>query len=476
MLRRSLTGLGLGLFFIATLATAGPAALAADQVRELTLAECVRLAVESNTDLAKGKLDRSLSQLDRRIGQTYFHPDLYLYPETDYRTDDDGRLRFILGTDVVQRIPTGGQVTLGWDNSFNRYTGLSEQDWTSRFSIKFNQPLLRGAGLEVGRSPVVLSGLDDDEDRLGYEWLITRQITQVQKRYWDLLLAEENLKVAQQALDQNRRWLEEARKRNQPDEILDLEAEVADSELDVSERLLSEARANLRLLDLLDLPGVRRIKPKGRFEFKPVEVDLDRCLKTALEKRPDFNRTKVLVDSARLKAVVARSNAKQDLDLTVEAATNATEDDFGEAVKAAFDLGQEWIFSLGAEVRFGVPGRNRDAVAADYRYRKAKLDLKERLQSVRNDVTTAVYSLQRSLKSIALAQRAVKLAREKLSAARQRLIRGQGNNLKVVIYQRDLTEARLREARSIVQYLADLADLDQAMGTTLDTWRISLAP
>lgn len=452
------------------------APLARAEVRELSLDECIRLALTANTDVSKGRLDRLLARLDKEIGQAYFHPDLYLYPSTDYKTDEEGRLRLKLGSDLVQRLPTGGELRLSWDNSFNRYTGEGDQDWTSGVGVRLSQPLLRGAGLRVGTAAVVLSGLEDEESRWRFERVLTSLITLLQKAYWNLLYATEGLKVAQDSLEVSRRLLEERQAAAKDIDTADLEAEVASGELEVYNRSLAVTKANLRLLDLMDVKGLSGVRPKGGFELRPVALDQERFLRIALERRPDLKIARVAAEIARLRKDLADSNAKTDLDLVVRAATRATEDELAEAAGQAYDLGEEWIVGLAAELRFGVPDRRRDAVAADYRLRKAELDLAERLQSVENDVTTAVESLRRSLKSIELAQRSTRLAERKTEVARQGLERGEVKELKVLIYQRDLTAARLAEYRAMVNYLDDLADLDEAMGTTLETWRVEVGP
>ena len=463
------------LFVCLAVALTGQAAAADGEVRELTLKECIQLSLQNNTDLAKGWLDRKLYTLDREIGEQYFAPDLYLYPESDYETDDEGRWRVKAKATVVQRVPTGAELRFNWEHGLNYYSKLEgDQDWTSKVSVTLSQPLLRGAGIEVGTAPMVLSRLDDDYDLYGFEWLVTQRITQIQKRYWDLLLAREKLMVAQDALERSRQMAEERRENASDSDMVELESEVADLELDVNNRLVAETKANLRLLDVLDLPGVKRIVPKGRFDFRPVEIDIADCLEKAFQNRPDLKKARVATTRAALKSKVAKSNAKPDVDLTVSASSSATEEDSSKAMEVAYSLDDDIVVGMGAEFRFGVPGRKRDAVAARYRLIKAELDLKEREQSVRNDVTTSVYAATSSLKSIKLAQRARVLAQKKLDAAMEALMLGQGDSLKVLIYQRDFTEARLDEYEAIVSYLYDLADLDESMGTALSTWQVEV--
>ncbi len=469
-------GVGLRSLILCGLILGLGAKLEAADVVELSLAECVRLAVVSNTDVAKGRLDRLLSRLDRKIGQEYFWPDLYVRPSTDYETDEEGRLRLMTEAEVIQQLPTGGYLRVSWDNHLNRYTELGDEDWTSEVGLRLSQPLLRGAGIEVGTSPVVLSGLDDDIDRLDFEWLLIRRITSVQKHYWDLMLAYENLDVAHDSLARNLKQLEERRGKADEEETLELESEVAEAEQEVEARRLSVAQANLTLIDLIDAPGLRNVKPKGPFQFNPVAVGLETSLAKALKSRPDLLKAKVAVDAADLRRAVAESNAKTDLDLVLAATTRSTEPRFGEAIEEAYNLADEWIVGLGAELRFGVPNRERDAVAARYRLRKTELDFKEREQAVSNDVTTAVYSIRGSLKTVEAAQRAKGLAERKLAAALVAHDRGEVDSLKVIIYQRDLTRAQLSVYRAIVGYLYDLADLDQATGATLSTWKIEVGP
>ena len=448
----------------------------AGEVRALSLEECIRLAFKSNTDLRKDRLNRKLSLLDRRIGEDHFLPDLYLTPETDYRTADDGRSRFMFGTELVQRIPTGGELSLRWSESYNRYTGYGEDDWTSKFSVKLTQPLLRGAGLEVGTAPVVLARLDDDYDFNSYLWLITRRITQVEKRYWDLAEADQNLALAQAFLDDTRTLARRIARETGIDDDPEWLAEIANRELDIANAQQDCTEANLALIDLLDLGGVDRVRTTTRLWNKPKDKNrrIEDHLNLALEQRPDLKQASIYVDSTRMRAAVARSNALQDVDLALTASTSATEEELGESIHDAFDLEEEFIVSLGAEIRFGVPGRKRSAIAAEYSHQKAKLDYLERKQAVENDVVTALGALKTSHHSFLKAVDVERLARLKLEAALKKLDVGGADNLKLIIYQRDLNTAQSRVYQAALDYLYDLADLDEATGSTISKWGLEV--
>jgi outer membrane protein TolC len=379
---------------------------------------------------------------------------------------------------VVQRIPTGAEVSVGWSNMYNTYTNLNKDDYTSRFSVKVTQPILRGAGLTVGTAPQVLSGLDDDENFWSYRWSATQILTLAEKRYWDLALTEANLTAVEEAASRTRDLLVLLRARTGRADWPELAAELAARDVDRATAELSRTRANLRLLDLLDLPGLDEVKPVTGLIDRPGEtkVELKPSLEAALVNRPDLRRSQVLVDSAALRSEVARSNALQELAVAVEAASRATEPAFGRAVSQSFNLGDQWLFTLAAEVRVGRPQdlRVRDAVAAEHRHLKAKLDLAERRQTVTNEVTTAVLAAETIRAALGQALQALRLARAKVDEALTDLERGQVDVLKLVIYQRDIYAARLRALAAAADHLSDLADLGQATGATLPRWGLEI--
>ena len=447
------------------------------RIRHLTLAQCIRIALSSNTDLAKGRLDRKMSKYDRRIGDDYFWPDLYIRPESDYETDDEGRLRLMAETEVIQQIPTGGELTLRWRNDWNRYTKVDDEDWTSRFTVSLKQPLLRGAGLTVGMAPMVLPRYEDEQERWQFTWLVVQRLTSVQRAYWDLALAWRRLDITRQAMNDLDRLHRDRRAEASESELLAIESEQAAFAQDYETRLWQAAKANLTLVDLLDEPGLETIQPIGRLEIKPVSPQLEACLVQALKNRPDLKQYDKRVDEAKLRYAVAESNALTDVDLVVTAASEGRERrTLDQAWHEAFRLHDEWVFGLGAELRFGVPARDRTEVYYRYQLRKAELDLDERRQTVRNEVTSDVMSLKRSLKAVSLAQRSSKLAVKKYELAAERLKRGLIDNLKVILYQRDANNALNSEYQAIVDYLKDLADLDRSMGVTLETWHVTIKP
>jgi outer membrane protein TolC len=66
------------------------------------------------------------------------------------------------------------------------------------------------------------------------------------------------------------------------------------------------------------------------------------------------------------------------------------------------------------------------------------------------------------------------LAEKKLQAEEEKLKVGLSTNFIVLTYQRDLSNTRIQELRSIVDYTISIASLERATGTSLKNKNISV--
>jgi outer membrane protein TolC len=100
------------------------------------------------------------------------------------------------------------------------------------------------------------------------------------------------------------------------------------------------------------------------------------------------------------------------------------------------------------------------------------LRLKDQEQEIFLEIKTAVRDVEINYER-ALAYRAAReLAEKKLEAEQEKFRVGKSTNFFLLQYQRDLSDARTAELRSMVDYILSLARLDRALGTTLETKNI----
>jgi outer membrane protein TolC len=75
----------------------------------------------------------------------------------------------------------------------NSPTRALPSDWIANFEVEARQPLLRGAGVQVNRAPVVLARIRTDISLADFERSVRDHVRDVENTYWELYVAYRNL-------------------------------------------------------------------------------------------------------------------------------------------------------------------------------------------------------------------------------------------------------------------------------------------
>jgi outer membrane protein TolC len=102
------------------------------------------------------------------------------------------------------------------------------------------------------------------------------------------------------------------------------------------------------------------------------------------------------------------------------------------------------------------------------------LRLKNQEQTIYLEIRNGVRSVESNYKRVQSYRLARELAEKKLQAEEEKLKVGLSTNYFVLTYQRDLSDARIAELRSIVDYVISVASLEKATGTNLKNKGISI--
>jgi len=118
---------------------------------------------------------------------------------------------------------------------------------------------------------------------------------------------------------------------------------------------------------------------------------------------------------------------------------------------------------------------SRAAVAqAKLNLDQATLRLKNQEQTIYLEIRNGVRSVESNYKRVQSYRLARELAEKKLQAEEEKLKVGLSTNYFVLTYQRDLSDARIAELRSIVDYVISVASLERVTGTNLKNKGISV--
>ena len=446
--------------------------------RELTLAECILLAVRNNRDLAAGRLDRLAQKLSLEDSEEMFRPApaFGVSLEHDSTASALGRKdlsTFGVAPRVTLRIPTGGAFNLSANSA------VTSQNNAEQFvQIEFVQPLLKSGGTAVGTAGIVTARRTERIGLLAFKAAVIGLVTRTVHAYRDVIRSMREVEIrkrsllrARDLLAVNRILIETGRMARQ--EIVQTEADVAERELALTEARDSLNDARLALIDILDIDSRTRIRPTDALRVDFREFHADRAVETALQHRPDYRQALLGIENAETALLVADDARKWELDLVSSARFGHSGRSLSEAY-ARFDddyrVGLRLNIPLGANE--GTARRNHERAMISLR--QSRIRLAELRQSIEVEVRRAVRDVEVRFRRTELARQARVLAERKLEVERIKLNSGLSTNFRVVTFEDDLVRSQNNEIGAVIGYLNALTELDRTRGTTLDTWRIDI--
>ncbi|MEQ4454432.1 TolC family protein [Kosakonia sp. YIM B13605] len=448
-------------------------ALKGDSI-DLTLSDAIYLGLRDNRAIRSAYLDRVAQKFDLRVAEDRFTPKLVLsgnYLST--RNQDDRYRQGNMTPTSTLLTPYGTRVSLGWtyQHTDANVAGLSHNDGAN-FSVI--QPLLRGAGKDIATAPVRLAQMTEQINRLNLKSTVSQTITQIITAYRDLLLAQEQLKIAQDSLARARQLVDVNQAmisagRMAEFEIVQTEAEVASQELAHEEARNRVDMARLALLQLLALDLHAPIVATEALQAKPVEVQADRALKQAEASQPAYLAQLLVGEQAAINLAVARNDRLWDVSLVGGATQQRNR-------AARGDGSRNWDNYVGVQVAIpiGDMTARQAEVQAQVNVKNQQIQLAEAHQQLDRDVTNAVRDMGTRWRQFEIAQRARDLSRRKVEIEREKLTAGRSSNFQVLSFENDLRNAENARLNALISYLNAQAGLDQTLGTTLQSWDISL--
>jgi outer membrane protein TolC len=285
-------------------------------------------------------------------------------------------------------------------------------------------------------------------------------------------IAEDSLRRAVDLMGVNRQLV--AAGRLAAVEIVQSEANVARQELSLLSARNSLDAARLDLLQILALDVNIGLTPTEKLTAQPLRMDLAHALATARAHRTDYRQAFLLRDISRLNLRLAEDGLRWELNAVGSAAVNSSGGTFTRTLRRAGRT--EPGVALGLELRIPISNLSDQAraVSARIALQQQELSLQDLEQRLEVEVRNALRTVEISWKSQKLAEQAVKLSEQKLDIERQRLRAGRSSNFQVVTFEDDLVRTRTDLLSARIGYLNALTSLDDVLGTTLQTWGVSL--
>ncbi|MBJ7223267.1 MULTISPECIES: TolC family protein [unclassified Brenneria] len=444
------------------------------QIIDLTLSDAIYLSLRDNRVIRSAYLDRVAQKFDLLVAEDRFTPKLVLSGSylAARNHDDRYRQRDIAPTTTLLT-PYGTQFSLAWTHRTTQADDAGN-DRNDGASITVIQPLLRGAGREAATAPVRLARLTEQANSLMLKATVAQTITQIIVAYRELLRAQEQLQIANDALTRSRQLLAVNRSliaagRMAEFDIVQTEADVATQELSYEDAHNQLDSSRLELLQLLALDLRTPIRAAEKLQVSRVSVSPAEALKQAEAMQPTYLTQLIAGEQADINLAVARNERLWDVSLVGGASQQRNRN-------AAADGSRSWENYVGVQVEIpiGDMSQRQAEVQARVSVQNQRVQLAEARQQLERDVTNAVRGIGVRWRQFEIAQRARDLSRRKLDIERDKLTVGRSSNFQVLSYEADLRNAENARLDALIAYLNAQAELDQTLGTTLLSWDISL--
>ncbi|MFP4168591.1 MAG: TolC family protein [Desulfonatronovibrionaceae bacterium] len=463
---------------------------------EMNLVEAISIGLRYSRQIKTTYMDRVLEKFDLAERRRKFYPNITVEGELDIktsRTDTDYKeqdathehteSRSASATpQVVQELPTGGEIiakhTLSHAYDWSDDNTARGDAWTDEGegSVKFTQPLLKGAGIDYNTASLKKTEMESQEAVLRIRDDISAEIVNIIGAYNSLWKAQKafesdkkSLADARQQLKINKLLVENGRK---PEgEILQAEANVARKELSYEQAVNNLDESRRDLLNTLGIKSDKEIMATEEYSFRPNVPDVDRCLKTARRKNTAIIAARHAVRKKKLDLMQAKRDKLWDLSFESSYTNTSHNDPDQEYNQGSWDVG----LTLRIPLKFfgGVKyDYERPVLSSRIALDKARIQLKEAQSDLKTDVLNMVRNVRYMEKRVELARKSREIARKNYEMDELKLRLGRITNNNFTDSQDRLSEAKKTEREAIISYIEAVNSLDKYMGTMLDTYGI----
>jgi len=381
------------------------------------------------------------------------------------------------GTAEIRNIlPTGTEVFLsgGVTRSESNFT---PEEYIAEWSVGVNQALLEGAGPAVNLVALRQARNAEAQTKQAFRDELLQLVQQVETAYWDLVLAQELLKIRLFSVELAQQQEERVQDLVDVGRAIQGAVIAARAEAESRRADLADARA---LVKSRTIALIRLLNPDAPEEwevaFEPVDPPAVEHVEAigeisaglALLYRPELAQARLELANRELDVVRTKNGLLPRLDAFASYGRQSLSETLRYSTR---DLDNNDYDNFAVGVSLQVPLLNRGEKA---RYRRARY-IEERAEaSVANleqlleaEVRAAVVEVERQWERVAATRAAVEAREEQLRIQQDRFSVGMSTDLDVLIVQRDLIQAQVGEVTARIQYIQALTNLYKAEGTLL---------
>ncbi len=343
-----------------------------------------------------------------------------------------------------------------------------------------NQPLLKGAGLDVNLESVRAARVAEQQNILSLKSTLISTLTSVITSYRSYVQAVKSLEITRQSLERSRELVATNREliaagRMAAIEIVQSEADLANQEFQLLSAENSLDAARLALTKVIDIDKNTRLTPVAETEIPAVPYSLAQARQLAFANRPDYLGSLLSLENAKRALAVSRRNLLWDLSLNGSYGESYNRFDSSSPVGSNGVWTAVLTLTIPLDNLYRTSGDRQAYIAADINLKKLENSVARQREDIEIEIQDALRSAEMNYRQIKLATLARTLSEKKVEIETEKLKAGRSTNFQLVSYQNDLKNAQNSELSAVITYLNALSTLESSLGITLDRWGVTLA-
>jgi hypothetical protein len=470
--------------------------------REMSLQDCVQQALTHNLDVQIQRVNPQISLFNLDSAYAGYDPvfnfsGLHRYNNTGAEFQSGQRIAgsqynsdtyssgFSGGTPWGMTYDLRGSASsTAGNNPWTNGTFLPIQNSSGQAGLGLTQPLLKNFWIDGTRLTIRLNKNRLQYSEQGVRGQIISSITAVENAYYELIFAQDNVKVQQEALDLAQTQLDQDRQRVQigslaPLDVQQDEAQVAKNQATVISALSAQGTADRVLKNLITDEYSKwyaaDIRPSTALQAPLQLFDLQDSWNQGMTQRPDLLQARLNVELQGIQLKYLKNQVFPALDLIGSYGFNGAGGQFGDTFNQMNEANRPF-YTYGAQLSMPLSnvGPRNQLKAGKGSLKQLLLQLKQLEQSVMVEIDNAVGVARSDYEGVKATRQARVYAEAALDAEQKKYTVGKSTTFTVLQLQNNLTAARLQEIRALVDYNKALAALAAAEGSTLERNSIQL--
>lgn len=475
----------------------------AGATRAMSLSDCVQEALVHNLDLQIQRYNPSNSFYNLKSAYGGYDPTFSFSGTHNY---NDSGAEFQNGqhvagsefnSDTYSTALNGGTP---WGMTYDLFGNVSSTDGrnplvntnlfvpiqnsSGQVGLSLTQPLLKNFWIDSTRLNIRIGKNRLQYSEQGVRSQIITTITAVENAYYELIFAQENVVVQQEALTLAQTQLDQDRQRVQIGTMAQLDVQQDEAQVSKSKASLIAALSTLgtdqRVLKNLITDEYSKwfnaeIQPTMTMEATLQLFDLQDSWNKGMHERPDLLQSRLNVEQQGIQLKFLNNQIYPSLDLVGSYGFNGAGRQFGDSFNQ-FDAADRRFYSYGAQLSMPLSnvGPRNQVKSGKVTLQQLLLQLKQLEQLIMVQIDNAVGVARSDYESVQATRQARIYAEAALDAEQKKYNVGKSTTFTVLQLQDNLSTARSQEIRALADYNEALANLAAEEGSTLERHKITI--